>query len=52
MLPLELIVVLGFLYIFFTIGVVRAVLAKRAVHRKAKVQAKPLVADRVVGTVK
>ncbi len=52
MLPLELIVVLGFLFIFFTVGVVRAVLARRAVHRKAKIQAKPFVADKAAGTAK
>ncbi len=52
MLPLEVIGVLGFLYIFFTIGALRAVLAKRAVHRKTKVEAKPLVAEGVAGTGK
>jgi hypothetical protein len=52
MLPLEVIGVLGFVFIFFTIGALRAVLAKRAVRRKAKVQAKPLIADKAAGITK
>ncbi len=52
MLSLEVIGVLGFLCIFFSVGALRAVLAKRAMDRKAKVEAKPLVADRAAGTAK
>ncbi len=47
MLPLEVIGVLGVVCIFFTVGAARAVLAKRAVHRKTTVKpkAKPVVRD-------
>ncbi len=44
MLPLEVIGVLGFLYIFFTVGTVKALRAKSAVRRKTTVEAKPAVA--------
>jgi hypothetical protein len=44
MLPLEVIGVLGFLYIFFTVGALRAILAKRAVRRQTTVEAKPTAA--------
>lgn len=41
MLPLEVIGLLGLLYIFFMIGTVKAVWAKKAVRRKAKVRPQP-----------
>jgi hypothetical protein len=44
MLPLEVIGVLGVLYIFFTVGALRAVLAKRAVRRQTTAEAKPTAA--------
>jgi hypothetical protein len=43
MLPLELIGVLGLLYVFFMIGTVKAYRAKSAVRRRAKVRTKPAV---------
>jgi hypothetical protein len=54
MLPIEVIGVLGFLYVFFMVGTLRAVLAKRAVRRKAKVmpRPKPVVKDLAPETVK
>lgn len=52
MLSLEVIGVLGFIYIFFMIGVLRAVLAKRTVRRKTTFKAKPAVTGRVAGTAK
>jgi hypothetical protein len=54
MLPIEVIGVLGLLYIFFMVGTVKAVLAKRAVHRKAKVKPKPkpVIKDLAPQTVK
>lgn len=54
MLPLEVIGVLGFLYVFFMVGTLRAVLAKRAVRRKAKVKPrpKPVVKDLAPEAVK
>ena len=52
MLSLEVIGVLGFIYIFFMVGALRAILARRAVRRKTKVKAKPVVADRVAGTAR
>jgi hypothetical protein len=45
MLPLELIGVLGLLYVFFMIGTVKAYRAKSAVRRRAKVRPKPVVRD-------
>lgn len=41
MLPLEVIGVLGFLYIFFMIGTVKVLWAKSAIRRKAKAKPKP-----------
>ncbi len=41
MLPVEIIGVLGLLYIFFMIGTVKALRAKSAVRRKVKVKPKP-----------
>jgi hypothetical protein len=54
MLPLEVIGVLGLLYIFFMIGTVRALRAKSAVRRKAKVRPrpKPVVGDVATEPVK
>lgn len=52
MLSLEVIGVLGFIYIFFMVGALRAILAKRAVRRKTIVKAKPVVAGSVAGTAK
>jgi hypothetical protein len=43
MLPLELIGVLGLLYVFFMIGTVKAYRAKSAVRRRAKVRTKRAV---------
>ncbi len=54
MLPLEVIGVLGLLYIFFMIGTVKALRAKSAVRRKVKVRpkAKPVVRDTATEPVK
>jgi hypothetical protein len=52
MLSLEVVGVLGFVYIFFMVGALRAILAKRAVRRKTTVKAKPVTAGRVAGTAK
>ncbi len=54
MLPLEVIGVLGLLYIFFMIGTVKALRAKSAVRRKVKVRpkAKPVVGDTATEPVK
>jgi hypothetical protein len=56
MLPLEIIGVLGLLYVFFMVGTVRALLAKSAVRRKAKVKPKlrpkVVIRDTVPGTAK
>lgn len=41
MLPLEVIGLLGLLYIFFMIGTVKALWAKSAVRRKARARPKP-----------
>jgi hypothetical protein len=43
MLPLEMIGVLGLLYVFFMVGTVKALRAKSAVRRTAKIRQKPLV---------
>jgi hypothetical protein len=43
MLPLEVIGVLGLLYVFFMVGTVKALRAKSAVRRPAKTREKPLV---------
>jgi hypothetical protein len=43
MLPLEVIGVLGLLYVFFMVGTVKALRAKSAVRRAAKIGQKPLV---------
>jgi hypothetical protein len=43
MLPLEVIGVLGLLYVFFMVGTVKALRAKSAVRRAAKIKEKPLV---------
>lgn len=47
MLPLEIIGVLGLLYVFFMIGTVKALRAKSAVRRpvRAKPKPKPVVKD-------
>jgi hypothetical protein len=47
MLPLEVIGVLGLLYVFFMIGTVKALRARSAVRRKAKVkpELKPVIRD-------
>ena len=56
MLPLEAIGVLGFLYLFFMYGTLRAIRAKRTVRPKAKAKAKvelePATADTVLETGK
>lgn len=46
MIPLEVIGLLGLLYIFLMIGTVKALRAKSAVRRKAKVRPKPKAAVR------
>jgi len=45
MVPLELIGVLGLLYVFFMIGTIKAYRAKSAVRRRAKVKPKRMVRD-------
>lgn len=50
MLPLEAIGVLGFLYLFFMVGTVKAIRAKRTVRHEAKVKPKPVVKDMVPQT--
>jgi hypothetical protein len=45
MLPLELIGVLGLLYVFFMIGTLKAYRAKSVVRRRAKVRPKRVVRD-------
>jgi hypothetical protein len=45
MLPLEAIGVLGLLYCFFMAGTVKALRAKKAVRREAKIKAKPAVKE-------
>jgi|GEM_PF-2895206 len=54
MLPLEAIGVLGFLYLFFMYGTLRAIRAKRTVRpkAKAKVEPEPATADTVLETGK
>lgn len=52
MLSLEIIGVLGFVYIFLAIGALRAILARRAVRRKSSVKAKPVVTSSVAGAAK
>ena len=52
MLPLELICVLGLLYVFFMIGTLKAYRAKSAERRRAKVRPKPVVRDLSSGTAK
>lgn len=41
MIPLEVIGLLGLLYIFFMIGTVKALRARRAARRKAKLRPQP-----------
>ena len=43
MLPLEVIGVLGLLYVFFMVGTIKALRAKSAVRRPAKIREKRLV---------
>jgi hypothetical protein len=43
MLPLEVIGVLGLLYVFFMVGTIKALRAKSAARRPAKIKEKPLV---------
>jgi hypothetical protein len=43
MLPLEAIGVLGFLYLFFMVGTVKAIRAKGTVRHEAKVKPMPVV---------
>jgi hypothetical protein len=50
MLSLELIGVLGLLYIFFMIGTLKAYRAKNALRRRAAVRPKPVVRDLSSGT--
>lgn len=54
MLPLEAIGVLGFLYLFFMYGTLRAIRAKRTVRpkAKAKVELEPATADTLLETGK
>jgi hypothetical protein len=50
MLPLEVIGVMGLLYVFFIIGTVKAYRAKSAVRRRARVRRKPVARDLRPGT--
>lgn len=52
MLPLEAIGVLGFLYLFFMYGTLKAIRAKKTVRPKAKAKAEPAATDTVPATAK
>jgi hypothetical protein len=52
MLPLEAIGVLGLLYIFFMVGTMKALRAKKAVRPKAEVRLTPVVKDIAPETAK
>jgi hypothetical protein len=45
MLPFEAIGVLGLLYVFFMVGTVKALRAKKAVRSRAEVRPRPVVKD-------
>ena len=52
MLPLEAIGVLGFLYLFFMYGNLKAIRAKKTVRPKAKTKAEPVAIDMAPETAK